>query len=128
MAIQEQFSAKWSDYMSLIEKVQVACREQMAEIADRICADYKAEVQSRIKGKITTGEAVRSIHVEQIGETSYRIGSNHDHLYFFEEGNGNRTIRPVKAKALHYVDGSFHMSSTPYAGRHCNRTVANKYR
>lgn len=115
--------------MSLVEKVTVAVGQQMSELANRVCADYKAEVSSRIKHKATsTGQAVGSIHVEKIDDTTYRIGSDHDHLFFFEEGNGSRTIEPVNAKALHYVDGTFHMSSSPYAGRHCNRTVANKYR
>lgn len=127
MAIQGQFSARWTNYMSLVEKVPVIVNKQMQELADRICAEYKAEVSSRIMHK-STGEAVGSIRVEKLSDTSYRIGAANTHLYFFEEGNGTRTIRPVRAKALHYTDGSFHTSSTPYPGRHCNETVAKKYR
>lgn len=115
--------------MSLVAQAKAICREQMAEIADRICADYKASVTGAIKNKATsTGEAAGSIHVEQTGETSYRIGASNLHLYFFEEGNGSRMIYPVKAKALHYSDGSYHGRSTPYAGRHINAKVAAKYR
>lgn len=101
----------------------------MAEIADKICADYKSMVTAAIKNKATsTGEAAASIHVEQISDTRYRIGAENSHLYFFEEGNGSRIIYPVKAKALYYSDGSFHGRSTPYAGRNIKAKVAAKYR
>lgn len=67
--------------MALVDIVKTACREQMKEIADRICADYKKSVDGAIQNKATsTGQAVASIHVEQVSETKYRIGSNHLHL------------------------------------------------
>lgn len=123
--------------MSLIEKVQVACREQMADIADRICADYKAEVEKSLKHPaLSSGEASGSIHVEQLGETRYRIGAKNKHLFWFEEGNGSGGIpkhgKPKKPMPLTFGTlGSpqgYAMHVSNYAGKHCNRTVANKYR
>ena len=79
--------------MSVVEIVERACTEQMGEIADRICGDYKATVESKLKHPgNSSGEASGSIHVEQINRFTYRIGSDNLHLYFFEEGNGSGGI------------------------------------
>ena len=123
--------------MSVVERVRVACREQMSEIADRICADYKATVDANLKHPgNSSGEASGSIHVEQFGEYAYRIGSNNLHLYFFEEGNGSGGIpkhgRPRRPMPLTFgsrgAPQGYAMHVSNCAGKHCNKIVADRYR
>ena len=122
--------------MSLLAKVETICKSQMAEIAERICADYKVAVEDNLKHpENSSHQASGSIHVEQLGDTKYRIGAANLHLYFFEEGNGSGGIpkhgKPRRPMPLTYgANGkpqgySMHVSN--YAGKHINRKVAAKY-
>ena len=108
----------------------------MADIADRICDDYKSAVDRNLKHpENSSGQASGSIHVERISDTKYRIGAADLHLYFFEEGNGTGGIpkhgKPKKPMPLTFgTNGkprgySMHVSN--YKGKHINKDVAAKY-
>ena len=115
--------------MALVEIVETICREQMQDLAQTIEGELKAECPKR------SGQAAASIKIEQTSETSYRIGSNDDHLFFADQGNNQskRIIYP-KGKAhgganvLVFTDGSFHGSARTYEGKHFVRDVANRHR
>ena len=110
--------------MSLVEKVQVIVREQMLDLANTINGELKAECP------VDSGEARASIHVEQTGKMSYRIGAANLHLFFADQGN-NQTVSiiyPKRKKALKFKDGSFHRSARTYQGKHFVRAVANRHR
>lgn len=114
--------------MSVLALVEAACREQMAEIAEKICDDYKSSVNAKIKHKAqSSGQAVGSIHIEQTGDTSYRIGGSHLHLWYFEMGNGSGLIYPKQAKALRFKDGSFQGSASTYPGNKVYVDVAKRW-
>lgn len=147
MAIQEPFSAKWKIDMSLVEKVKVICREQMEEIAKTIEGELKAEAIGK-RAHVRTGMAQASIHIEQKGETSYRIGAiatfppdgndGGTHLYYLDQGNGGsgRTIRSkrefdrrgIPPGKLALKDGSYRTAVSGYSGTHFIAKVANRHR
>lgn len=110
--------------MALVETVMAIAREQMQEIANTINGELKAECPKR------SGRAAGSIHIEQTGETSYRIGGTDDHLFFADQGNNQsrRIIYPVSARALKFTDGSFHGSASTYEGKHFVKKVADRHR
>ena len=124
--------------MSLVETVRVTVLDQMNNIADRICEDYKRSVKANLEHpENSSGEAADSIHVEHIGEGRYRIGSNNLHLYFFEEGNGTGGIPKggkVPKRPMPLTFGSkgkpkgYAMFVQNYEGKHINKKVADKYR
>lgn len=110
--------------MALVETVMAIAREQMRELANTINGELKAECPKR------SGRAAASIHIEQTGETSYRIGGTDEHLFFADQGNNQSKaiIYPVRARALKFTDGSFHGSAGTYEGKHFVREVANRHR
>lgn len=108
--------------MSLVEIVHASVVQQMGDIAGVIEGELKGACPVR------SGEARDAIHQEQVSEFVIRIGGINDHLYFADQGNGHRIIYPVKAKALHFSDGSFHNRANPYPGKHFVRAVANRHR
>lgn len=130
--------------MSVVELVKTACREQMAEIAQRIEGDLKAECPKR------TGRAAASIETKQTGETSYRIGAEADfsdysnggtHLYYADQGNSGsghiiRSTRPVdrrgrppgKLKIMNGMHMQYATYVRSYEGKHFIKKVADKYR
>lgn len=122
--------------MSLVEKARASWMSQMDELANRICGEYKDAVEANLKHPgNSSGEASGSIHVEKVSDVTYRIGSNHDHLYFFEEGNGSGGIpkdgKPKKPMPLTFgargTPRGYAMHVSNYAGKHINRKVAAKY-
>lgn len=110
--------------MSLVEKVRVICKEQMMELAQTIEGELKAECPVR------SGEAKASIHIEEIDEEHIFIGGENEHLFFADQGNNQsvRTIRPVRARALHFSDGTFHSKASTYKGKHFVKKVADRHR
>ena len=110
--------------MPLVEIVQSLCEKEMRELADTIEGELKAACP------VQSGEARASIHVEQKSATSYRIGAANLHLFFADQGNNQSTqlIRPVRAKALRFTDGSFHGSARTYKGKHFVKAVADRHR
>ena len=124
MAIREPFSAEWSNSMSLVEKVYAITREQMLELAQTIQGELKAECPVR------SGEARGAIHIEEIDEEHIFVGGANSHLFFADQGNNQsmRTIRPVRAKALHFSDGTFHPKASTYKGKHFVKAVADRHR
>lgn len=118
--------------MSLVEQVKVACSEQMKRLAETIEGELKAECPV---GK--TGQAVGSIHIEQLGLTRYRIGGKNEHLYYSDQGSGatkkyiafepkggiNRSLRP------HNKDGIVRSQGRKaIEGLHFVREVADRHR
>lgn len=106
---------------------------QMTDLAERIESDLKAAVAPHSK----SGLAVGAIHIEKRSIDNIFIGGTDgtgkgitgtDHLAMLNDGNGTEIIKPVRALALKYTDGSFHGKSTPYKGFHFVEKVASKYR
>lgn len=123
--------------MSLVEIAKASWLQQMDELANRICDDYKKSVDANLKHpENSSGEASGSIKVEKIDDVTYRIGSNNLHLYFFEEGNGTGGIpkngkKPKRPMPMKYgVRGEpkgYSMYVSNYEGKHINKKVASKY-
>lgn len=110
--------------MALVETVKAIARAQVRELAGTINGELKAECPKR------TGRAAGAIHIEQTGDTSYRIGGTDDHLFFADQGNNQSrsVIYPVRRKVLKFTDGSFHHSASTYEGKHFVEEVANRHR
>ena len=123
--------------MSVLALVEAIVEDQMRDLADMICDDYKKSVQGNLKHPgNSSGQASGSIHVEQTGATSYRIGSNNLHLYFFEMGNGHGGIpkggRPPKRPMpmTYGTNGTpqgFAMSASNYRGKNIKSQVAKRW-
>lgn len=132
----EPFLARWID-MSLVELARASWLRQMDELAEQICGEYKDAVEANLKHPGNSShQASGSIHVEKMSDVTYRIGSNHDHLYFFEEGNGTGGIpkggrKPIRPMPItNGAKGSpqgYAMHVSNYPGKHINRKVAAKY-
>lgn len=105
-----------------------ACEETVDELANTIEDEMKAAVNN---GHVRSGLALGAIHIEKYGERGAFIGGTGGegtlHLYFLDEGNGNRTIYPRKKKALKYSDGTLHVSSRPYKGIHFVAEIASRH-
>lgn len=110
--------------MSLVEKVKAMTRGHMETLAKTIEGELKAECPIR------SGEARRSIRIQTVDDTHIRIGGTNDHLFFADQGNNQRlrTIKPVRARALRFEDGTFHASASTYSGKHFVKAVANRHR
>lgn len=67
--------------MSLVEKVFAITQEQMMELAKTIEKELKTECPK------ITGQAAKSIHIEEIDETHILVGSDNERLYFADQGN-----------------------------------------
>ena len=118
----------------LIEAVGGIVQDELDRIAMRIQHDLKAACPKR------TGEAASSIHIEDIGTGSVFgagrfIGSDNDHLYFADQGNGTggipksgkRKVMPIsggRGQWIAFRTGPFNN----YEGKHFVRDVADKYR
>lgn len=119
-----------------IEKIVVGIIEaQFMDVAARVQADLKAEIQKNLKRPSqSTGQAAGSIAIQRRSTDNIFVGSADQHLNFFIRGNGSRPIYPKGkanggANALQFKDGSIHGSASPYAGKPQVLTnVANRYR
>lgn len=111
----------------IIELVIKEIEKGVDEYAHKILAEEKAIVGKHRR----SGAAVASLHIEETGQFSRFIGATGGegalHAFFLDEGNGGKIIRPKKAKALKYSDGTYHPQSRPYKGIHWVRTVASHY-
>ena len=121
--------------MSLVEKVRAICREEMLELARTIEGELKTECPKR------SGEAARSIHIEEMDEYHTFVGGTNDHLFFADQGNnqaysyfGGKRNRLAPnyngngSRALHFTDGSWHTYASTYEGKHFVREVADRHR
>lgn len=118
--------------MSLVEKVWAITKQGMMELADAIETELKAECPRR------SGEAARSIAIEQIDDYHIFVGGSNLHLYYADQGNGGsrRIIRStrlydrngVPPGKLKFSDGTFHTSAHGYNGKHFVKKVADRHR
>lgn len=128
--------------MSLVKIVEDICREQVQEIAETIEGELKAECPT------ASGMAQASIHIEDFGEFTKRIGAyasfppdgndGGTHLYYADQGNSgsgplifskrpvDRLGRPPGKLAL--KDGSYRSNVSSYGGKHFIADVANRHR
>lgn len=119
--------------MSLIEILDVATEEGLADLENRIYNEMSWEVAEHSR----SGKALSAITIVRESKTQSFVGGTDgtgsgktgtDHLAMLNDGNGNRVIRPVRAKALHYSDGAFRPRSKPYKGIHFIEKIAQRHR
>jgi len=117
--------------MSVEQLVKGVIEMQMSDLADRVLADFKAEVGKHNR----TGEAQGSLSILERSPQRIVVGGRNDHLYWLDEGNGHSgaIIYAKKGKALgKYPDGipgiGWRASVKAYKGFHVARNVADKYR
>lgn len=110
--------------MSLVEIVNNVCISELDRVASVIDGELKSECPKR------SGRAAGSIGISAPSAVTRRIGGTDLHLFFADQGNNQRlgVIRPVRAQALRFDDGSFHARSRTYEGSHFVREVANRHR
>ena len=110
--------------MSLVEIVNNVCMSELDRVASVIEGELKEECPKR------TGQAAASIGISAPNEFTRRIGGVNDHLFFADQGNGQsvKVIRPVRARALRFNDGTFHAKANTYEGKHFVEKVAARHR
>ena len=121
--------------MSLVEKVRAITLEQMRELAQTIEGELKAECP------VKSGEARRSIHIEEIDDTHIFVGGTNEHLFFADQGNkqkysyfgGRRNPNAPNyqrrgSRVLKFSDGSIHTYARTYEGKHFVKEVADRHR
>ena len=123
--------------MALIELVTTEIENQMEQLARQIEGEYKEAVQSGLKHPgLSSGRAAGSIHIEKLGDFHYFIGSDDDHLYWFEMGNGSGGI-PKSGVSKRPMPIKLGTNGSPvayarwvhnYPGKHKNTEVANRHR
>lgn len=110
-----------------VETLKACCSRTLDEVANTINGEMKAVVS----GHTRSGEALGAIHIENEGETSRFVGGTGGegtlHLYFLNDGNGGKIIRPKRKKMLKYSDGTLHAQSRPYAGIHFVEEIASRH-
>lgn len=111
----------------IVELVKAEIEKSVDELSHQILAAEKSIVGAHSR----SGAAVGSLHIVNTGEFSRFIGATGGegglHAYFLDEGNGHKIIKPKRARALKYTDGSLHGSSRPYKGIHWVRQVAARF-
>lgn len=122
--------------MGLVETVRVAMIEELDRVAEVICQEYKAAVKANLKHpENSSGQAANSIRVQAESEYVRFVGSNDDHLYFFEMGNGSGGIpksgKPIRPMPMTYgTNGKprgFSMHVNNYKGQNVKHDVAAKH-
>jgi len=118
------------------DTLQTACENKVTELSNTINGELKAIVS----GHSRSGKALGAIHIEGGGLSAFVGGTGGEgtlHLFFLDEGNGGKIIRPKRrvsprnpnhAAMLQFTDGSFHAQARPYAGIHFVAEVANRHR
>lgn len=110
-----------------VETLKTCCIKTMDEVANTIEGEMKAVVS----GHTRSGAALGAIHIVNEGFAHRFVGGTGGvgtlHLYFLNDGNGNKTIVPKRAKALHYSDGAYRMRSRPYKGIHFVEAIAARH-
>jgi len=111
-----------------VETLNNACEKTLAETANTILGEMKGIVG----GHTRSGAALGAIHIEGGGGLSGCFvggtgGEGTLHLYFLNDGNGSKIIKPKDAKALCFSDGSLHGSARPYAGIHFVEAIAARH-
>lgn len=119
------------------ETLEFACKEKVTELSNTIQGEMKAIVS----GHTRTGMALGAIHIEPHGALGAFVGGTGGegtlHLFFLDEGNGNKIIRPKRARSpinpnhaamLRFRDGSFHTHASPYSGIHFVSEIAARHR
>ena len=121
--------------MSVTEKVLEITKIRMNELARTIESELKAECPVR------SGEARRSIGIEEIDETHIFVGGQNEHLFFADQGNrqkysyfgGKRNLLAPNyqgggSRVLKFSDGSIHTYAHTYEGKHFVKDVADRHR
>ncbi len=114
--------------MALADSMRGILTRKLDELAQTIEGELKAECPKR------SGEAARSIHIENQGEFARFVGGTNDHLFFADEGNNQTKTfilpkgKPLGANALRFTDGSIHASARTYEGKHFVKEVADRHR
>lgn len=110
-----------------VATLQAACGKTLDEVASTI----EGEMKGIVGGHTRSGLALGAIHTEATGSMSRFVGGTGGegtlHLYFLNDGNGGKIIRPKGPWALHFSDGSYHMSARPYAGIHFVEAIAARH-
>lgn len=110
-----------------VETLNKCCLLTINETASTI----EGEMKGIVGGHTRSGAALAAIHIESTGSFSRFVGGTGGvgtlHLYFLNDGNGNKTIRPKRARALHFSDGTYHASARPYKGIHFVEAIAARH-
>lgn len=119
--------------MSLVEILNNITEDKLDEVSRQIFNEMTWEVSAHSR----SGKALSAIKIVHESEHSTFVGGTDgtgsgktgtDHLAMLDQGNGNRIIVPVRAKALRYSDGTYHASSRPYSGINFVERIANRHR
>ena len=109
-----------------VETLKNACEGTLDEVAGII----EDEMKGIVGGHTRSGAALEAIHIEEEGSGRFVGGTKGEgtlHLYFLNDGNGNKTIYPKRAKALHFSDGTYHAKASPYKGIHFVEAIAARH-
>ena len=102
--------------MSVEQLVKGVIEMQMSDLADRVLADFRAEVGKHNR----TGEAQGSLSILERSPQRIVVGGRNDHLYWLDEGNGHSGA---------IIPGiGWRASVKAYKGFHVARNVADRYR
>lgn len=98
---------------------------------DELASTIEGEMKGIVGGHVQSGKALGAIHIEGGGGMTRFVGGTRGegtlHLYFLNDGNGNRIIYPRRKKALRFHDGSLHGSARPYKGIHFVEEIAARH-
>lgn len=109
-----------------VETLQRACKLTIEETANTI----QGEMKGIVGGHTRSGLALGAIHIEMGSNRAFVGGTGGEgtlHLFFLDEGNGSKTIRPKRARALHFSDGTYHAYARPYKGIHFVHMIASRH-
>ena len=110
-----------------VATLKKACSVTIDETANTI----NGEMRAFVGGHTRSGLALGAIHIERTGEFSRFVGGTGGvgtlHLYFLNDGNGHKIIKPKKKRALKFSDGSLHGSARPYKGYHFVEMIASRH-
>lgn len=109
-----------------VATLESCCQRTIQEVATTINGEMKAAVAPHSR----SGLALGAIHIEFHGMGAFVGGTGGEgtlHLYFLNDGNGNKLIVPKRKKMLKYSDGTLHHSSRPYKGIHFVEAIAARH-
>ncbi len=88
-----------------ISDIKKELKEKVAKGAEEIANQAKSlqEQYIRNNGSIHTGRLLSSIYIFHTGDMTYTVGTTISHFYPLCIENGRGAVRPVRAKALHYI-------------------------
>lgn len=118
------------------ETLRKCCGLTIEETASTI----EGEMKGIVGGHTRSGKALAAIHIEDMGEFKKFVGGTGGegtlHLFFLNDGNGGKMIRPIHNRSprnpkhpamLKFTDGSFHRQARPYKGIHFVEEIASRH-